>query len=386
MDLLKRSDLEMLIQKRDELCISLYMPTFRKGKKTKQNAIRFKNLLHRVKRRLAEHGLKAPVVVDLMRPAEKLLEDSLFWQHQSNGLAIFFSAESFRSYRLPISFEERAVVVSRQFHIKPLLRLFEGNGRFYILAASQNSLRLLQGTHFALHEVDLQGTDTPQSLSEALPYEDPEKQLQYHTGTTSRVGERAALYHGQGIGRDEKKSNILRYFREIDRGLNEVLQNESAPLIFAGVDYLFAIYQEANSYDYLADQSIEGNPDDLGDERLHREAWKIVSPLFSSAQQQALEAFGNLSRTERTSDSITEVLPAAHEGRVEVLFIAPGEQKWGTYDPIKRAVSFHNRKMMNDYDLVDACAAQTLLHSGAVYTVEKEEMPGSGDLAALFRY
>jgi len=43
--------------------------------------------------------------------------------------------------------------------------------------------------------------DVPQSIAEALRYDDPEKSLQFHTGTSGGGnGERAAMFHGQGIG------------------------------------------------------------------------------------------------------------------------------------------------------------------------------------------
>jgi len=42
------------------------------------------------------------------------------------------------------------VVVSDRFHLKPLLPLLTGDGRFYILALSQNQVRLLQGTRYSV--------------------------------------------------------------------------------------------------------------------------------------------------------------------------------------------------------------------------------------------
>jgi hypothetical protein len=39
---------------------------------------------------------------------------------------------------------------SDRFHLKPLLPLLTGDGRFYILALSQNQVRLLQGTRYSV--------------------------------------------------------------------------------------------------------------------------------------------------------------------------------------------------------------------------------------------
>jgi hypothetical protein len=46
------------------------------------------------------------------------------------------------------------VIVSERFHVKPLLPLLSGDGRFYVLALSQNEIRLLQGTRYSVEQVD----------------------------------------------------------------------------------------------------------------------------------------------------------------------------------------------------------------------------------------
>ena len=149
-------------------CVSIYMPTHRAGAETQQDPIRLKNLLREAEAALIRTGLRSSRARELLEPAQELVEDHEFWQHQSDGLAIFLSPGLFRSYRLPLEFEE-SVFVAERFHVKPLLPLLTGDGRFYVLALSQNEVRLLQGTRFNVGEVDLE--DVPRSLAEALSYE-----------------------------------------------------------------------------------------------------------------------------------------------------------------------------------------------------------------------
>jgi hypothetical protein len=59
---------------------------------------------------------------------------------------MFSAPDVFRHYRLPFPFQE-FVVVTERFHVKPLLPLLSGDGQFYLLALSQNGVRVLQGTH-----------------------------------------------------------------------------------------------------------------------------------------------------------------------------------------------------------------------------------------------
>jgi len=383
MNLLTKDDLKALIEKHRGWCVSIFMPTHRAGKEIQQNPIRFKNLLGEAEQRLLAAGLRAPEAQKLLKPGQRLLQDSFFWMHQSDGLAVFLSSEMFRHYRLPLEFEELVVVTDR-FHIKPLLSLFTGEERFYVLALSQNEIRLFQGTRYSVSEVELE--DVPESLTEALKYDDPEKQLQFHTGTPKRTGKRPAMFHGHGVGIDDTKDNILRYFRQIDKGLHELFRKEQAPLVLAGVEYLFPIYREANTYPHLLEEGIKGNPEEFSAEELHEQAWAIVQPLFLKAQEEAAARYKQLAGTEQASNNLKVIIPAAYRGRVEVLFVGVGTQKWGTFDPGTNMVHLHQEAEPADEDLLDLAAIQTLLNGGTVYAVEPEEVPDDAPLAAVFRY
>ncbi len=229
-------ELFSLAADKSEACVSIYMPTYRLGTQTQQDPIRFKNLTREAEEKLIVKGLRSQNARDLIQRVQAI-DDYLFWQHQSDGLAIFISDNLFSYYCLPLDFP-KLVVVSDRFHLKPLLPLLTGDGQFYILALSQNQVRLFQGTRYKVKEVELE--DVPTSIAEALKYDDPEKNLQFHTGTAGGAsGDRSAMFHGHGSGNDEQKDNILRYFRKVNAGLRELLKNQHYPLILAGVDYCY---------------------------------------------------------------------------------------------------------------------------------------------------
>lgn len=387
MNTLSRDDLRTLMGKYEGLCVSIYMPTHRVGAGIQQDPIRLKNLLAEAEEHLLTRGLRTPEVKELLEPAGRLLQDGLFWQRQSDGLALFLSSEAFRSYRLPFDFDELVVVTDR-FHVKPLFPLLSG-GQFYVLALSQNEVRLLQGTRYSVSEVDLEGM--PESLAETLRYNDPENRFQFHTSTRTPggKGERPAIFHGHGVASaDDPKDYISRYFHQVDEGLQDLLRDEQAPLVLAGVDYLHPIYKEANTYPYLIDEGIEGNPEELRAEELHERAWAIVQPLFLTTQEEAAARYRQLAGagSEQASNDLKEVVPAAYHGRVETLFVAVGLQQWGTFDPETKTVRVHEEAEPGDEDLLDFATVQALLNSGTVYAVEPEKVPDEAPLAALFRY
>jgi hypothetical protein len=382
-NLLPKDELRRLMEKDPGLCVSIYMPTYSVGRECQQNPIRLKNLLGQAEERLIATGLRASEARDLLNPARALLENGLFWQRQSNGLVIFLSSELFHTYRLPLDFKELVVVADR-FHLKSLLPLFSDDGRFYLLTLSQNQVRLMQGTRYNVDEIELQ--NIPESLAEALRYDDPEKQLQFRTGPPGERGGQIALFHGHGVGTDDKQENLLRYFRQLDRGLQETLQNEQAPLVLAGVEYLLPIYREANSYPYLINEGVTGNPENMSVEELHEQAWAIVRPLFRQAQQTALARYKRLINSDQASKDIRVIVPAAHYGQVETLFVVVDRQQWGTFDPQTNTIHLHRETEPEDEDLLDAAAVQTLLKGGTVYALEPEKMPDGAAVAAVFRH
>ncbi len=390
MDHVTKDDLTTLIDRQGKWCVSIYMPTVRAGTETQQNPIRFRNLLREAEERLVDLGMRAPEAQEMLKPLDDLQNDIHFWRHQSDGLAVFLCEGEVRSFRVPVDFRER-VVVNERLYIKPLLPLFSGDGRFYILAISQDQIRLLEGTRDSVAEVELTGV--PESMAEALWPDDPERQLQFRTIRSQPRGgtggtEGTVAFHGHGVGDELDKQDIKRYLQKVDRGLMDKLADERAPLLLAGVDYLLPIYREATKYQYLLDEGLTGNPDNLSARELHAQAWELVKPVFTKAQADAAARYHEHAGRDdgQASNDLKTVLRAAHEGRIDVLFVAVGAQEWGQFRTHSFNVHVHPEMQPGDQDLIDLAAVQTVVNGGTVYAVEQDEVPGGGPIAAVFRY
>ncbi len=383
MRIFTRDELRTLAESPQTPCVSLYMPTHRLPTENQQDRTRLKNLIRQAQEGLLTYGLRAAESETLLEPAVKLVGAIPFWKDKRDGLALFLTPAMFRYYQLPITFEP-LVVVGHRFHIKPLLTLLGGN-EFFVLALSQNAVRLFEGSRFGLSAIDdLEGV--PKSLADALKYDELIKQLQFRTGlgVGGARGERAAMFHGQEA--QDTKDRIQRYFRQIDQGLRELLREAQAPLVLAGVEYLLPIYKEVNTYQHVLNGGITGNPEGVSPEDLHRQAWALVEPYFKREQQEAAARFRKLAGTGRTSQDAREIVPAAYHGRVECLLVAVGRQQWGDFDPGTSQTHLHAEAQLGDFDLLDLAATQTLLHGGAVYAVEAAEVPDGALLAAIWRY
>lgn len=384
MDLLTRYEMRSLMETQGDHLISILMPTHRSGPATRQHRLRFKNLLGLAEKRLRDAGLRQPDIDARLEPAQKLEYDGLFWSHQGRGLALFLAPGEHHILRLPLTLPELAVV-SPRFHVKPLLPLVHSDGSFYLLTLSGKHVRLFQGSRSGLVEMGLE--DVPGSLRDALRGEDPQRQLHFHTGSQGDggSGRRAAVFHGHGAGNDDIKARTLHYFQKVDTAIRNLLAGEDAPLVVAAVDYLQPIYAEANGYPSLT-AWLTGSPGRWSMTKLHHLAWEAVQPAFAEARHRAADRYRQLEGTRLRAHTLESILPAAHHGQVESLFVAVGVHRWGRYDAQHGEVSLNDEEEPGAEDLLDLAALQTFLNGGTVYAVAPDEMPECEPLAAILRW
>ena len=378
MNLLTREELKVLSEQRGDSCISIFMPTRRSGDDATQGRIRLKNLLRVAREQLIAGGVRSRNAGQMLNPIRRLIGITPFWQYQGDGLAVFLADGFLRCYKVPMAFVE-LVVVAQRFHLKPLLPLLFDDGQYYVLALSQKKVRFFECTRYSAKEVALEGV--PQNLEEAVRLDEPRKQLQVHTGAG------AAIFHGHGGGIDNAKTQLTQYFRQIDHGLNQLLKSDAAPLVLAGVDYLFPIYREVNTYTSLCiDEGISGNPDEQKAAELKAKAWDLVAPQFKKQHDDCLARYRQLAGSGLTSNDVRVVAEASFRGRVDLLFVGVGIQRWGRFNEENGRMDLHDEFQPGDEDLLDWAAIQTLRNGGKVFAVTPSEVPEGTSLAAVFRF
>ena len=390
-DPLTQDDVLDLLQRDVSPRVSIYLPTERAWNKSKRNPTRLKNQLSAAAQQLEARGLDAREIEDLLAPAKQLIDGpSSFWQHQSDGLALFLAPNQMDTYRLPMRFEER-VVVGGLFHVRPLLPYLDHGSRFYILALDRSGVHLYRCNRHALEETDLP-EDVATSLPEDVEAFDFEALLNYHTGSAGTDGRGDAIFHGQGDAGDkaEIKKRIEQFFRSLDNGVRAVLSADAspAPLVVAGTDSLRGLYRVANHYPRLMDKGIERHPSDSTAEDLHEHAWPIVASTFAAAQEQARNDYHQLAASEpqRAPYDLDDVVRAAYYERVDTLFVTPDDQVWGTFDTQDGTVHTDEAPSPANADLLDLAVAHTLLNSGTVYVTDADDIPDEAPVAALLRY
>lgn len=385
MELISQKEIQALIRKDGGFCVSIFLPTVRVGD-TQQNKIRLKNLLRKAEQRLEEHEVRGPEAAELLKPARNLLDDQTWWEHQEEGLAIFLAKDVFKTFRLPIAFHE-LVAVEKRFHLKPLFPLFNGNGHFYVLCLTKREIRLLSCDRFSVQEVDL--GDMPSTFQEVMGNLTRSSTM-FQTGSSKAVT-RSPIFPGHGLTEDDFKAEIQKFFQIVDNHLEHLAVDvdRDAPFVLAGVEYLLPLFKETTQLQHVMEEGLTGNPEGLSAQDLHAKAWEIVQSYFQKDKKKASERFGELQGTGRATFDIRDILPAAHDGRVDTIFTARGVRIWGTYDPESREIRFQEEQEAQtngSEDLIDRAAIQTYLHGGKVFAVDRQEVPQGNAAAAIFRY
>ncbi len=387
MERITQAHLEPLMHEENSWSVSLYMPTHQAGAETRQDPIRFKNLLGEAERQMAEAGLRPSEARSRLKGLRELREESRFWQHQNSGLAVFLAGKEPRAFSVPFPVEELAVVGDR-FHLKPLMPLVAHGTRFYVLALSQNSVRLMAGTPHDIKPVPLKGA--PRNMAEVLQNYDVEPHLQFHSGAAggSQNGKQAVLFHGHGDARDaaQEKKRVIEFCRQVERGVRRRLGNEDVPLLLYAAEPLRGFYHEINSYPHLDGKGLQGNPDRLSPQEIHEAAVRAIAPVFREQKQRAVAEYHDRANGARASAEVEKITPAAHQGQVDTLLVTPGEHRWGRFDPEHWDVEVHESRQPGDQDLLDLAAVRTCATGGTVYAIERQAMPGDRVVAATLRY
>lgn len=382
MDSLTKEELKALSQASGGWRVSLYMNTHPAAPQNQQDPLHLKNLLKTAGDELRARGVRGVEVSRLLAPGRDLVDDGLFWRPQPGGLAVFIADDGLRVHRLPVIFEEQ-VSVGDRFHVKPLLPALDRGERYYVLALSQNDVRLFLGDRSGLAPVPL--GDMPRSIAEALRNDGYEEHLQSRTfasgGTRVAGGKGSAIFHGSGVATPVETRYVTEYVKRVASGMREVARDPRAPFVVAAVDYLQSAYREADGYHAVTPEGVTGNPESLDSDALHARAWPLARAVFIQRGADAVRRYRSLEGTGQATTDTAEIVRSAAYGRVDSLFVAVDTVQWGVFDRDSGTVDVHDERGPSDEDLVETATAETLLNGGEVWPEDV-----GAPIAALLRY
>lgn len=365
-----------LINNDSDLSVTITLPTHKTGEESKQDPIRFKNLLSDVEEQLTKKGKKNGEIEKILKPAKELLDKPLFWSHMDQGLVVYLTEKSFDVYKLPYTIEEQAFV-NDHFLITPLLPMTSMDGTYTVLAVSRQKLRLLRCTR---NEVtDITPDDIPLSVADYLEV-DPEKELQFHTGAKGE----AAMFFGHNANEEDKKVIVEQFYREAEKEITPLMNSQKDPLVLIGLKDNIHIYKKANSYGRVVDDVIARNPDELTDKQLKDRGWEVIKDYFLKDMYNSLENYSK-QPNEKVSNNLSDIIEATVMGKSQIIFLSKGEKKWGLYDEENHTVHYTNSDD-ESVELLNWLSITGFKRGSKVYMLPKEEMPIRSTVAAEFRF
>jgi hypothetical protein len=382
-----RNDLDELLACEAQPAVSIYLPTHKAGREIRQDSIRLRNLLSEAAKRLGADR-RGPEVEALLEPARRLVEDEEFWRHQDQGLAIFIAPGFERVHKLPIEVAEE-VAIGRHFCIRPLLPIVDATGWFWLLTITAGRTRLYRGSRWTIGEVG--DIDLPQGVEEL--YNETVFQEQHYTRPDARPQRSGAggLSHAQSFGaapEDLRKGLLLQYLRRIAGIVEPVLKRDPAPLILAAQPEIQGNFREMAGWKELRSEGIQENPDAMSDEELREKSWALLDPDRDKSRGDAIGRLNGLIGTGngKAATAPEDIVRAARDGRVELLFLLPGRPVWGQLLDAEDRIVAHDEKAEDDDDLLNYAAVMTLRQGGDVTLVEPAQLPPPAPAAAILRY
>lgn len=394
MALINKKDIEKLLNVQNNtngaLCISIYIPTHRAGQETLngKDHLLFKNKVRETKQLLEKQGLSDAEIQEYVKPAEALLDDSSFWRHLGEGLAVFITKGFSTYYTLPIEMPEEVYVLD-QFYFTPMLPLLSQNGRFFILSVYRERVSFYEATIEKIRQIDI-SSFVPETMNQALKFDLKGNDQDFVHSTTTTNG--TNIVHGPGSTKgDEEHDRVREFMLEIDNSLQEILHNETEPLVLAGVDHYCAIYRNISKYKNIVPQNINLNENgEIGNlNSIHEKALALIKPLMHQAHTESLDRYQNVAGTGVTSEDIATVAAEAVHGRIDTLFISPSDPVWGIYDPKNAVAVVHEDYQRGDDDLINLAAIKTISQGGKVFVNSYNgmaEVSDGANVKALFRY
>jgi hypothetical protein len=323
----------------------------------------------------------------LLAGARELLDDDLFWRHQSRGLAVFAAPGLFQRHRLPIEVPEIREI-GRRPHVKPLLPLLADDGRFFVLAASAGDTRLYAGSRFGLSEVE---ADLPRSVAEVGAETDYENMRHAAPPARPRVASPQGMPSSHNFGEtpeEMRKAQLVEHLRRVHNALEEHLGGKRSPIVLVAQPEVQGHLRALATGITFEEAGIQADPASLDEAGLHERAYAVVQPRFARIRDEARSRFEALAGDGDTRGAAdpAAIVSGARFGRVDTLLLAEGAALWGTHDEAGDQVRIERGPSPANEDLLDYAAVQTLLQGGHVHVLPPAEIPRGLPMAAIFRF
>lgn len=368
LDIPTRNEFSLLADKRADACVSIYLKTSPVTQDVSASRVEMKNFVKEAQKQLEEAAFDKRRLAQLLDELNDLLDDDVFWRFQANSLAVFATPDSIHTYRLANHLTSMVQVADR-FHLKPLFRAITFPHSAFILALSENAVRLVE------MNVDLPaaGVKVP-----GLP-----KDAASSVGK-STLNDRA--FSGRIHGSEGQNVRFQQYVRQVNAALRPILAGRETPLVLAATGRLADLFKQICSYSNLLPETIADSPDRLTEAELVARARPVLDNAYAQQIADIKALFEKRAGERRTTTDISDAARAATFGAIQTLLVDIDSVVPGFIDDETGVVSFVEEDDAKAYGVVDQITARAYASGATVLGVRREDIPGGNDLAAILRY
>lgn len=370
--MLNQETFRALTNVKSDNCVSIYVP----GHPTedgKESRSFLKRMLSEATAELKDRGMSDKDARKFLFNAYELLNQDERWKNIHHSYAIFIAEGYYKSVKLSYETEPQ-VFVGPRFYLRQALPAVNNGAHFYLLALSEEDATLYKGNN-----VDLQpmaaDEQLPDNMKAALMMDTPDRNVQMNSGSAAFE---TPIFDNDEMGSDHRLKAYKRYCYQVDLGVQEILKESDAPLVLATTDQIAPIYKETSDIPDIPPVHISGNPTNLDESQLHKQAVEIIHEFQDGRRKQVIRVYSDHNDKDLASSSVFEIVPRAHKGDVDTLLIADGHYSWGTYNEKTRKVELHKERQKDSVDLIDLAAAYAHLSGAKVYTMPQDKLPQSG--------
>jgi hypothetical protein len=397
-------------------CLSLYLPTHRTVPERTVDRPAYRHLLEAFELALGLSHSRSEID-RLLHPLRMLEADHHFWEHTRDGLALLAAGGVAHGFLLQRPVAPLALVTKR-FHLLPLVRLAASLERFTILALTSREAVAYEATVWpdvagsaAAHDVTVGPLDPlPLRAGDAAEPsltlrrgdvidEEIHEPHRVHVGTGPRGRAAVRIVHGgAGAKQDDIDDDTESFLRQVDAVIEaQVSRPTGLPLLLVAAPPLAATFRGLSRNPLLLEEYVPRDPHLMPRETLAA----VVAPVFAAAHAsriaRELEIFWRDRDHGLVAEDLAAVGAAAVAGRVATLLVASDRLVPGAFDETTGRVSgggeppgdlsrTGDQPATTTPDVLGLLAEAVLLHGGGIVSLAPTAMPVPSPAAAILRY
>ncbi len=361
--------------------VSIYQETHRAPSDTKQDSVRFKNLIKEVEGLLKEKH-KKDIYEPMLKTLHEIRDNQLLWGHTQEGFVLFANPNYCVLFMLPRPVKT-LTMVSNSLYTKPLIRHFQTVDMYHVLVIDKDNFKLYEGNRDDVKEVVID-PDIPTSKKEVLGDENEQSYLS-HASYGGASG--STMYHGHHDKKQTFETDIERYFNYVDKFVHQAYSNKTeAPLILCALDEYQGVFKKISDNPYLLKKGIHHSTKELKDKQIKEKAWEILEPIYQEKITILVDKYRQAQTKKLGSNILADIARSVVKNKVETILIEENRVIPGKFDYETGKLNLTNINDTVADDVLDDLAQLVQKNGGSVFVLDKDHMPTDTGVAAIYRF